>query len=90
MAGLGHGEHGAQRVEVADRRIAVAEYLQVGPALRLAIAARQPPDALRAEARKAGLVPLREHALALVQQGIIGFAELRSLLSWEQLSNPVT
>jgi type IV pilus assembly protein PilB len=68
-------------------RIALAEYLQVGPALRLAIAARQPPDALRAEARRAGLVPLREQALALVQEGIIGFEELRSLLSWEQLSS---
>ncbi len=67
-------------------RVALAEYLQVGPRLRLAVAARQPPDVLRAEARRAGLVTLREHALALVLEGVIGFEELRGLLSWEQLS----
>jgi type IV pilus assembly protein PilB len=67
-------------------RVALAEYLQVGPRLRLAIAARKPADELRLEARRAGLVTLREHALAMVQEGLIGFEELRSVLSWEQLS----
>jgi type IV pilus assembly protein PilB len=67
-------------------RVAIAEYLEVGPSLRLAIAARKPADELRAEALKNGLVQLRTHALALVEQGIIAFEELRGLLSWEQLS----
>ncbi len=67
-------------------RVAIAEYLQVGPALRLAIAARQPPDALRAEALRAGLVQMRVHALELVKEGVIAFEELRGFLSWEQLS----
>lgn len=70
-------------------RVALAEYLQVGPQLRLAIAARKPPDELRAEARRAGLVTLREHALTLVHEGVIGFEELRQLLSWEQLGGGV-
>ena len=67
-------------------RVAIAEYLPVGPALRLAIAARQPPDALRALALQSGLVPMRQHALQLVKDGVIAFEELRSFLSWEQLS----
>jgi len=66
--------------------VAIAEYLPVGPALRLAIAARQPPDALRALALQSGLVPMRQHALQLVKDGVIAFEELRSFLSWEQLS----
>lgn len=67
-------------------RVAVAEYLEVGPSLRLAIADRRPADELRAAAIANGLVQLRTHALELVRTGVIAFEELRGLLSWEQLS----
>lgn len=67
-------------------RVAIGEYLEVGPSLRLAIAARKPADELRAEALRNGLVTLRTHALALVAEGVIAFEELRGILSWEQLS----
>ena len=74
------------RARGTSGRVAIAEYLPVGPKLRLAIAARQPPDALRAEAMALGLVPMRAHALQLVKEGVIAFEELRGFLSWEQLA----
>ena len=67
-------------------RIAVVEYLPLGPQLRMAVARKLPLDALRAEARKMGLSPMREQGLDFVQRGVIPFDELRALLSIEQLS----
>lgn len=67
-------------------RVAVVEYLPLGPALRMAIARKLPLDALRAEARKAGLSPMREQGLEFVQRGVIPFEELKGFLSLEQLA----
>jgi type IV pilus assembly protein PilB len=67
-------------------RIAVAEYLSVSARFRGGIAHRLAVDELRALARAEGLKSLREEALALVQQGLITFGELRDLLTVEQLS----
>jgi type IV pilus assembly protein PilB len=72
----GHGTHG---------RIAVGEYLTVSPRFRVGIAHHLTVDELRELARADGLRPLREEALALVQRGIIGFTELRDLLTTEHL-----
>jgi type IV pilus assembly protein PilB len=71
-------------------RVAVVEYLPLGPDLRTAIARKLPLDALRAEARKAGLSPMREQGLDFVQRGVIPFPELRALLSLEQLAGDAT
>jgi len=70
-------------------RIAAAEILLAGPELRLAISHRVPVDELRQVALKAGLVPMREHALSMVQAGIIPFTDLRSMLSLERLAGDV-
>ncbi len=67
-------------------RVAVVEHLPAGPALRTAIAAHAPLDALRETARRSGLAPFRAQALALVQTGVIAFDELRQLLGEEQLA----
>jgi len=68
-------------------RIAVVEFLPASAPLRIAIARRLPLDELRAEARRVGVLPMRAHALTFVQEGIITFEELRTLLSFEQLSD---
>jgi type IV pilus assembly protein PilB len=73
----GHGTYG---------RIAVAEFLPATPALRVAISHRPPLDELRATARQAGLLPLREQALAMVQEGLIAFRELRDIIQVDMLS----
>jgi type IV pilus assembly protein PilB len=73
----GHGTYG---------RIAVAEFLPATSALRLAIAHRVPLDELRAAARTAGLLPLRDQALTMVQEGLIGFRELRDMIPLDQLA----
>jgi type IV pilus assembly protein PilB len=67
-------------------RVAVVEHLAVGPALRSAIALRPPLDELRSVAFRAGLVPLRDEALAAVAAGSIALDELRSLLPPERLA----
>jgi type IV pilus assembly protein PilB len=72
----GHGTYG---------RVAAAEFLPVTPALRIGIAHRLPLDELRMVARGAGLRPLREQALAMVQQGLIAFSELRDMIPPDQL-----
>lgn len=66
-------------------RIAVIEYLPASPALRLAIAHGATVDALREEALRAGLQPLRDHALLLVREGIIPLDELKMMLPPERL-----
>jgi type IV pilus assembly protein PilB len=67
-------------------RIAAIEYLPASPALRLAIAHRATVDELREHALTAGLMPLREHALMLVQAGIIPLEELKMMLPPERLA----
>jgi len=67
-------------------RIAVVEYLPTGPQMRKAIARDIPLDDLRDEALRSGLVPMREHALRLVHEGIIAFDELPWLLPPERLA----
>ncbi len=71
-------------------RVAVAEYLPVTPQVRLAISRQLPLDALRDEARKAGLRPLRLEALGMVQAGLIGFMELRDMIPPDALGGPST
>jgi type IV pilus assembly protein PilB len=61
-------------------RVAVAEFLPVGPKVRLAISRQLPLDELREVARSSGLRPLRDEALLMVQSGLIGFAELRDMI----------
>lgn len=66
-------------------RTAVIEYLPASPALRLAIAHGVTVDALRVEALRAGLLPLRDHALQLVREGVIPLEELKMMLPPERL-----
>ena len=61
-------------------RVAVAEFLPVGPKVRLAVSRQLPLDELRDVARSSGLRPLRDEALLMVQSGLIGFAELRDMI----------
>lgn len=70
-------------------RVAIAEFLPVNAAIRRGISHRLALDELRAVARKAGLRPLRDHALAMVQEGLIAFAELRDMIPPDQLSGKV-
>jgi type IV pilus assembly protein PilB len=67
-------------------RIAAIEYLPASPALRLAISRRATVDELRGHALTAGLLPLREHALMLVREGIIPLEELKMMLPPERLA----
>ncbi|MEW5853009.1 MAG: GspE/PulE family protein [Myxococcota bacterium] len=66
-------------------RIAAVEVLLAGPDVRRAISRQLPLDDLRSAALNAGLVPMREHALSLVQQGIIALEELPTMLPAERL-----
>ena len=45
-----------------------------------------PLDELRELARKANLVPMRQHALSLVHEGTIALDELPAMFSQEQLA----
>jgi len=65
-------------------RIAVVEFLPATSKLRQAISRGLPIDDLRAVAKHAGLMPMRDHALHLAGQGIIAFDELRYLLPVEE------
>lgn len=67
-------------------RIAAIEYLPASPELRLAIAHRATVDELRSHALRAGLLPLRDHALMLVRDGIIPLEELKMMLPPERLA----
>ena len=66
-------------------RIACVEYLPASPALRLAISRNATVDELRKHALTAGLMPLRDHALTLVQAGIIPLDQLKTMLPPERL-----
>lgn len=67
-------------------RIAVIEFLPASAALRQAISRGATVDDLRAVALDAGLRPLRDHALALVEQGVIPLSELRTMLPPDRLA----
>ncbi|MFO1077606.1 MAG: ATPase, T2SS/T4P/T4SS family [Planctomycetota bacterium] len=69
----------------ARGRIAVVEFLQVGPEIRRAIAHGALVDDLRDLARAGGTASLRDNALALVQDGTISLPELYDVLSAEQM-----
>jgi type IV pilus assembly protein PilB len=69
-------------------RIAVIEFLPVGPAIRKAISRRVMLDELRELAQGHGLVSLRDSALELVQKGAIPLSELWDVLSAEQMAPP--
>jgi type II secretory ATPase GspE/PulE/Tfp pilus assembly ATPase PilB-like protein len=67
-------------------RIAAIEFLPASPELREAISRRATVDELRVHALKAGLLPLREHALMLVNSGMIPLDELKMMLPPERLA----
>jgi type IV pilus assembly protein PilB len=67
-------------------RIAAIEFLPASPELREAISRRATVDELRVHALKAGLLPLREHALMLVNTGMIPLEELKMMLPPERLA----
>jgi len=66
-------------------RIGVIEFLPASVELRQAISRGATVDELRAHALHAGLLPLRDHALALVDEGRIPLSELRTMLPPERL-----
>lgn len=70
-------------------RVGVVEYLPVASAVRAGISRQLPVDELRALGGGAGLLPMREHALQLVDDGTIAFRELRDLLPPDRLGPKV-
>ncbi len=69
----------------AKGRVGVVEYLPVASAVRAGISRQLPVDELRALGSGAGLLPMREHALELIDAGTIAFRELRDLLPPDRL-----
>jgi type IV pilus assembly protein PilB len=67
-------------------RVALGEFLPSSRALRLGIAHHAPLDELRSIAAHSGLEPLREHALALVREGVVAFEELPRIATREWLA----
>ena len=67
-------------------RVAVYEFLSVTTPLRLAVTSRRPSDELREQAIRGGLVPMRDIALAMVNDGTIPFAALRQILLPERMA----
>lgn len=66
-------------------RIAVHEFLPATAALRSAISRRLPIDELRRIGTDNGMLRMRERALELVQQQVIAFDEMSSMLPPERL-----
>ena len=66
-------------------RMAIVEFLQVGPELRRAIASGAVIDDLRLIAARGDLQTLRDSALQLVSAGEIPASELYEVLSAEQM-----
>jgi type IV pilus assembly protein PilB len=66
-------------------RIAVVEFLQVGPDIRRAIANQVVVDDLRILAAKSDMQSLRDSAIELVKAGVIQLSELYDILSAEQM-----
>lgn len=83
------GFHGRGCSRCADNgtygRIAAVEYLPASPGFRSAISRRCSVDELREVALDGGLLPMREHALDLIREGVVEFEELRMLLPLERL-----
>jgi type IV pilus assembly protein PilB len=73
----GRGSHG---------RVAVGEFLPSSRALRVGIAHHPPLDELRSIAQRNGLQRLRDHALALVRDGIVALEELPRIAALEWLA----
>jgi len=67
-------------------RIAVVEFLPASPDLRSAISRKVTVDELRREAIRAGLIPMRDHALELVADGVITLDELKNMLPPERMA----
>ena len=67
-------------------RIAVTEFLRLGPEVRNAIAHQPALDELRAMAIEAGLRTMRDSAVALVKQGLVPLAELQRILPAERMA----
>ncbi len=67
-------------------RISVVEYLPSTSRIRRTISRQVPLDELRAVAYEEGLVPIREHALELVRQGVISLDELPQMFTLDQLA----
>ena len=66
-------------------RIAVVEFMQVGPEIRRAIARQVVVDDLRVLAAQGDMQTLRDSALELVRKGTIPLSELYDVLSAEQM-----
>jgi type IV pilus assembly protein PilB len=75
----GTGSHG---------RIAVVEFLQMNSALKRAITNGASVEALRAVAREAGLLSMRDRALELVEAGVIAFESLPRFIPIDRLVPP--
>jgi type IV pilus assembly protein PilB len=73
----GHGTFG---------RVAAIEYLRTTSHIRRAISRRMPVDELRDAALAAGLLTMRESALALVADGVIPLSELPHILPQERMA----
>jgi type IV pilus assembly protein PilB len=73
----GRGSHG---------RVAIGEFLPSTRALRVGIAHHPPLDELRSIAARNGLRRLRDHALALVREGVVAFEELPRIATPEWLA----
>ena len=70
-------------------RVAVVEFLRVNASIRRAISRRLQVDELRQRCLDSGLVPMREAALNLVQNGVIPFEEIRRILPEERMTSEV-
>jgi type IV pilus assembly protein PilB len=70
-------------------RIALVEFLPASPAMRMAISRRASVDELRQIGLGVGLMPMREHALGLVREGLIALDELKTAITPERLAPEV-
>lgn len=70
-------------------RVAVVEFLRLGPAIRKAIARHMPVDELRDIALDAGAVTMRQSALELVQTGIVPLSEVPWILPAERMASTI-
>lgn len=67
-------------------RVAVVEFLRLGPEIRKSISRRIPVDELRDIAHEAGSVTMRQSALELVHRGIIPLSEVPWVLPAERMA----
>lgn len=67
-------------------RIAVFEFLRLGPIIRKAISRRVPVDELREVAIESGSVAMRQSALELVRTGTIPLSEMPWVLPAERMA----